>query len=263
MTPNNAWPEGYARPFLTQERIDEAIKAWPSVEIPMRVEAAWEPVIADRWLTGFSDASARPFTWRDLPPNAQLIVGIDHGLVIGKQWAVLVAIADGETDRPRYWFIAEAGGAEVSSPDQDAAKILEMLRSVGCEYSSVDDWVGDRDTGDGRQLKSKSNALLRAQLWYQSGITSGSKAAKLIATPIKGAGSVHYGLGLINAAFADGRAFVHPRCESLIKAIQAFRGDSRDVHKDVLDAARYAIERGTRKRIDLSIRASYGGRGRR
>lgn len=263
MIPANAWPEGYARPFLSQERIDEAIKAWPAIEVPMRVDAAWEPVIADRWLTGFSDAAARPFTWRDVPSDAQLIVGIDHGLVIGKQWAVLVAIADGDTDRPRYWFVAEAGGAEVSSPDQDAAKILEMLRGVGCEYASVDDWVGDRDTGDGRQLKSKSNALLRVQLWYQSGITSGSPAAKLIATPIKGAGSVHYGLGLINAAFADGRAVIHPRCQALIKAIQSFRGDSRDVHKDVLDAARYAIERGTRKRIDLSIRGSYGGRARR
>lgn len=259
MSPENAWPEGYARPFLTQERIDEAVRAWPAVEVPMRVEASWEPVITDRWLTGFVDSSVKPFTWRDIPRDSQLIVGIDHGLVIGKQWAVLVAVADGNTDAPRYYFIAEAGGAEVSSPDQDAAQILRMLESVGCKYQDVDDWVGDRDTGDGRQLKSKSNALLRAQLWYQSGITSGSPAAKLIATPVKGSGSVHYGLGLINAAFATGRAFVHPRCPALIKALSAFRGDSRDVHKDVLDAARYACERGTRRRIDLRISGSYGG----
>ena len=37
-------------------------------------------------------------------------------------------------------------------------------------------------------------------------------------------------------------AFYHPRCEQLIEAARRFAGDSRDPHKDVLDAARYITE---------------------
>ena len=263
MTPENAWPEGYARPFLTAERIETAIKAWPEVEVPMRVKAAWEPVIKDRYLTAFTDNATQPFELRDLPADCQIVVGIDHGIVIGKQWAVLLAVSGGSTDSPRYWFIAEAGGQEVSSPEIDAKAILDMLASVGLKYEHVDEWIGDRDTGDGRHMKSKSNAILRAQLWYQAGISSNDKRARVIQTPVKGSGSVWYGLGLLNAAFAEGRAVIHPRCNALVEAVRRFKGDSRDPHKDVLDAARYALEKGTQRRIGFSIRASYGASGGR
>lgn len=263
MTPENAWPEGFVRPFLTAERIEEAVRAWPAVEVPMRTKAAWEPVVTDRYLTAFGDNAAQAFDLQTLPKDCRLVVGIDHGIVIGKQWAVLMAVSGGNTDSPKYWFVAEAGGNEVSSPELDAKAILDMLASVGLKYEHVDEWVGDRDTGDGRHMKSKSNAILRAQLWYQAGINSNDKRAQLIHTPVKGSGSVWYGLGMLNAAFAEGRALIHPRCEALTEAVKRFKGDSRDPHKDVLDAARYALEKGTTRKIGFTIRASYGAAGGR
>jgi hypothetical protein len=107
-------------------------------------------------------------------------------------------------------------------------------------------------------LKAKSNAELRVQLMHQAGVTSRDPRAKLISTPIKGAGSVWYGLGLINAALSDGRMVIDPRCRQIVEACQKFKGDSRDPVKDVLDAARYAIERGTRRRQTLNVRGTYG-----
>jgi hypothetical protein len=258
MTPDNAWPAGYTRPFLSAEKIAEAIRRMPAAMVALRVKAAWETVSADRWLTAYSDAAVKRIALSDLPKDVRIIVGIDHGLVVGKQKAVIIAVADGDTDAPKYWILGECGDAEVSTPAHDAAAILAMLSEWGLSYEHVDEWIGDRSTGDGRQLKAKSNAELRVQLMHQAGVTSRDPRAKLISTPIKGAGSVWYGLGLINAALSDGRMVIDPRCRQIVEACQKFKGDSRDPVKDVLDAARYAIERGTRRRQTLNVRGTYG-----
>lgn len=258
MTPKNAWPAGFALPFLTQERIDELISRMPAVVVPLRIKAAWETVVSDRWLTAFSDVAVKKISLSEMPKDARVIVGIDHGLVVGKQKAVLLVVAGGDTERPRYWILDECGDDDVSTAAHDAAAILAMLARWGMTYASVDEWVGDRDTGDGRQLRSKSNADLRVQLMHQAKVTSRDPAAKLIHTPIKGSGSVSYGLGIINAALSESRMTIDPRCTQVIAACQRFKGDSRDPHKDILDAARYAVERGTRRRQSLVIRATYG-----
>lgn len=258
MTPANAWPEGFAVPFLTQERIDETIRKMPAAVVALRVRAAWETVSSDRWLTAFSDAAVKRVALSDLPKDVKIIVGIDHGLVVGKQKAVLIAVSGGDTDNPRYWILGECGDDDVSTPAHDAAAILSMLGEWGLKYEHVDEWIGDRSTGDGRHLKAKSNAELRIQLMAQAGIRSRDAAAKLIHTPIKGAGSVWYGLGIINAALSDGRLIIDPRCRQIVEACQKFKGDSRDPVKDVLDAARYAVEKGTRRRQPLSVSGTYG-----
>ena len=259
MTPENAHPEGYARPFLTQDRIDEAMRRWPEPEHALRFRAAWETIVRDRWLTAFSDAAVKPLSLADLDPDAWLQVGIDHGLLVNKQWSVLVAVGARHTDRPRLWFLAESGGKEIGGPAQDARDTLAMLAGRGLKYEHVDDWVGDRDTGDGRHLKSKSNAEFRVHLMAAAGIRGRDPRAKLVHTPTKWAGSVWHGLGMINAAFAEGRAWVDPSCKNLIQSFQKFKGDSRDPHKDVLDAARYAVERATGARPAAPVRGVVGG----
>jgi hypothetical protein len=65
---------------------------------------------------------------------------------------------------------------------------------------------------------------------------------KRMRVPHKFWGSVTFGLRLMNGLFGAGRAYVHPRCERLIKSIETFAGDRRDPVKDILDAARYPTE---------------------
>lgn len=258
MIPENATPEGYAVPFLTQEKIDEAKSRWPSVEHALRLDAAWETVVAGRWLTAFSESSVRRIDLAEVDRDAWIVVGIDHGLVVGKQAAVLVAVGARHTDRPRVWILGEYVPETMATPADDAAGILAMLRARGLRYQDVDEWVGDRSTGDGRHMKSKTNAELKTHLWAQAGVRHGDEAGKIIVTPQKWAGSVHAGLGLINAALAEARCWVDLRCVKVADSMRRFAGDSRDPVKDVLDAARYAIERATGRRPVPVVRATYG-----
>lgn len=55
------------------------------------------------------------------------------------------------------------------------------------------------------------------------------------------------GVSTINQAFLDGRIVIHPRCKSLIEALQRFyfnpngKVNENDPHKDVVDAFRYGM----------------------
>lgn len=258
MTPENAHPEGYARPFLSAERIAEAKARWPAVEHALRIDASWETVVEGRWLTAFSDAAVRRIDLSDIDRDAWIIVGIDHGLVVGKQAAVLVAVGARHTDRPRMWFLGEYSPDGMATPSDDAAGILALLKSRGLSYRDVDEWVGDRSTGDGRHMKAKTNAELKTHLWHQAGVKADDPAAQIIITPQKWAGSVHAGLAQINAALAESRAWVDPRCVKLVESMRRFAGDSRDPTKDILDAGRYAVERATGRKPVPVVRATYG-----
>lgn len=270
MRPENAWPEGYAAPFLTQAMIDDFVAGLPEVERAMRVEASWDPVVSDRYLTNFSLSNVRSFSWHDVTavsPDALIVVGIDHGLKPGKQAAVLVAVAHADTDTPRIWFVDEATEkGEITSTERDAANILAMLARRGLKYEHVDEWVGDRSTGDGRWMHAKTNAALKS---YFAKLASIDGKPKWIHTPHKYSGSEWDGLNTINSALGRRHpspgdpdsdmpgCVVHPRCERLIAAMQRYRGDKRDPLKDVMDAARYAVERATGNRKVTTLRARY------
>lgn len=240
MTPENAWPAGYLAPFLSADDIEQYAAALPEVERSMRIDASWDPVVTDRWLTGFSSDNVAPFALHDIDPGARLCVGIDHGLKAGKQAAVLVAATGGEA--PRGWVIDEiTSDGEFTTPEQDARAIVDMLHRHGLRYEHVDDWIGDRDAREGRVIKHKSNAALRRYL----AVLTGRKLddTKWIATPRKFAGSVAAGLRLMNVLAARGDLFVHSRCVRFIGACENFQGRKDDPCKDVLDAGRYAVER--------------------
>ena len=239
MSEANAWPSGYLRPFLTNEEIEQYSASLPELERAMRIDASWDPIVTDRWLTGFGPANVVPFDLHDIPPGALLAVGIDHGLKAGKQAAVLVAALRGE--HGKAWVIDETPSDGHTTPEQDAAAILQMLDCNGLQYKHVDEWVGDRAAKQGRIIKQKSNGMLRRYLAVQAGIPY--EKSKWIVTPRKFAGSVAAGLRLINVLASRGNLQVHPRCERFVRACEVFRGHKDDPVKDILDAGRYAIER--------------------
>jgi hypothetical protein len=123
----------------------------------------------------------------------------------------------------------------------------------------VDAWIGDRDTGEGRQQKAKNNHALRLQLLAQAGISTNDPRAKWIDTPRKGDGSVVAGLHLVNMMFAEDRLLVDPACKEFRRFLLNFKGDHRDPLKDVGDAGRYILEHGADSvRSMLQIRARTG-----
>lgn len=240
LTPEATQCEGYARPRKTQKEIDEYRDRLPLVERSMRIEAAWEPVFEGRYFTAFTDACVRAFDKSEIG-GAWLSVGTDHGLKAGKQASVLVATLDRHGEFPKSYVIAETQSDGYTTPAQDARAIVAMLASVGLSWEHVDEWVGDRQTGDGFHLKSKSNTDLRRHLASACGVTM--EAFPFIHLPRKWNGSLTHGMRLLNGMAAGGHFIVHPRCANVVKACQTWKGEKMDPVKDVLDATRYPIER--------------------
>jgi len=240
LTPEATWCEGFARPRKTQAEIDEYRERLPAVERSMRIEAAWEPVFEGRYFTAFTDACVKPFALSEIA-GAWLTVGTDHGLKAGKQASVLTAVIGRHTDEPRAYVIAEAQSDGYTTPAQDARAIVAMLASVGLSWKDVDEWVGDRQTGDGNFLKSKNNTDLRRHLAAACGVTM--EDFPFIHLPKKWNGSLTHGMRLLNGMAAAGNFVVHPRCPLVIKACMVWKGEKMDPVKDVLDATRYPIER--------------------
>ena len=249
-----AWPEGYARPFLTKDKIEAFRASLPEVERAMRCEASWEPVLTERWLTAFDDSLIRDVELKDYV-GAELVVGIDHGLKPGKQGAVLVAVQGGNTNRPRVAVLAEYNPGITSRPEDDARGILDMLASVGLEYDHVDRWFGDQDAERGIRVSSKGNAQLREELAVQLDVDS--QKTKWIERPNKGRNSLQLGMNHMNAMMQRGDFVVDRRCVRLIDAARKFKGDPRDPVKDIMDACRYAVMGGCSGRGPQGLRATY------
>lgn len=245
----NCWVQGAPRPFYTQAEIDEYTHDLLGHERMMRIEGAWEPIFTHRWLLNYNEKNVSK--WSEPPAGAYLGIGIDHGAAAGKQAAMLVAFEDREGDNPRVWYWDESVSDGYTTPEDDARSILDMLGRHSLSYDDVDEWVGDRPTGENRYLVGKNNKDLRRQLARL--LRRPVEKTKTIHTPYKWQGSVSHGLRMINGLFgratANGSpaAVVSPRCETFIEFCRTFRGSSRDPLKDVGDAGRYITERAIKR----------------
>ena len=192
----------------------------------------------DRWCTDF-DPNRHVST---KPPEGRgwrVVVGVDYGFQPGKMSSSLLAVRNGHTVSPEVCYWDEAAAAEdvVWTMQDLTAQILKMIARNGLTYDDVDEWVGDR-SAEGRSGKV-SNRDLQANL--AAALGRQWSQVKGISVPRKGANSVAYGVGVMNAIFARDNAWVHPRCTGLIQFLSHFSGDKRDPVKDQGDSARYAL----------------------
>jgi hypothetical protein len=256
----NCWPMGAPVPWTTEAYIREFEANLLEVEREMRMGRSWVPLITGRWLKSFTDNNVRAFKISDLS-GAFLTVGVDHGAAANKQAAVLVAILDRHTSRPRAFIIDEVVVEGITTPEHDAEQIISMLRRRGLNYGDVDQWVGDKPTGSDRYAINKSNKDLRREIAAQLGIPIVKTLP--IRTPKKWAGSLTYGMRILDnmcrreTKAGDPHLVVHPRCEVFAQACREFNGDPRHPLKDPLDAGRYAIERGITQGAGVALRVLY------
>lgn len=261
----NCWPGfGTARraPFAwttAQDIINFEASLLP-IEREMRMGRSWVPLVTGRLLNSFSPDNVRAFKIKDLA-DAFLTVGVDHGAAAGKHAVCLVAMLDRFTSRPRAYIIDEVVVEGITTPEMDARSILEMLGKHGMNYDNVDQWVGDRATGSQRYQISKSNRDLRIELAAQ--IRRPVKDMMVFLEPKKWKSSMTYGFRVLDNMLSrrteqdEPHLVVHPRCETFAKACREFDGDPAHPLKDVLDAGRYAIERGITKRAQMALRVLY------
>jgi len=261
LTEQATWPIGNAVPWMTAAQIAEFEQQLLAHEVEMRMGRSWFATLQSAWLRGFSDKNIEPIELADLE-GWQLLVGIDHGTADGKQAAILCAVTDVTTERPRAVFLAESVSEGLTLPEDDARNILRMLASVGLSYADVDHWTGDRSLQATKVAIKKSNAALRKELALLLGVDS--RSLKRIVVPKKYPGSMTDGMRTLNALFTrtDDDGTPHGRVDStlehLIEACRTFNGHPKHPAKDVLDAARYPIERALGRQRLRAWQATFG-----
>ena len=233
------------RPLLHQRDIDKLEAQVLPQERAQRIHGEWE----SGWVEGRVFLQFDPATMvRDEAPagEAQIGIGIDHGKESGAQTAVMVAITRTADNEPRITVLDVVSSNGMTTPEEDAAQILSMIKRAGLRWEQIDRWVGDRAAISRRGGAIKSNALLVQAFEKALKIPIGSWPAR-INTAYKPAGSVFHSYRIMQSAMLRGDFIVHPRCKRLIDDLGKFDGREASNHKHTLDALRYGCELITRR----------------
>ena len=218
-------------PHLKQEQIDMIAGAYLPHELPQRLHGHWRGETRARYFDAFDErvvTDARPKT------VAKVGLGIDHGEGVGNQVAVLVAEVEG-----RVWILDEYQSKKRTTPEEDAAGILEMLENNHISPFEVDLAVGDINSMGKAYSGLKVNDALAAAMAKQLNL---NRPPFQILSAYKSAGSVDWGNRILNYGFKRRDITVNPRCEYLIRAFSHHEGKDDDL-KHGIDAARYICHR--------------------
>ena len=228
------------RPLLHQRDIDKLEAQVLPQERAQRIHGEWE----SSWVEGRVFPQFDPTTMvRDEAPagEAQIGIGIDHGKESGAQTAVMVAITRTADNEPRITVLDVVSSNGMTTPEEDAAQILSMIKRAGLRWEQIDRWVGDRAAISRRGGAIKSNALLVQAFEKALKIPIGSWPARLV-TAYKPAGSVFHSYRILQSAMLRGDFIVHPRCKRLIEDLGKFDGREASNHKHTIDGLRYGCE---------------------
>lgn len=264
-------PQGWPLPWLLQEDIDRYAASLLEVERAMRIDGAREPLVTGRWLQAFDEAThvvrlghATALADFERPtgvPAAEWFRGWyfvgswDHGTIEGKQVFSIQAYRDRTTDRPKVVLLDEHVNQGITTPEHDVQDALDTLERNGLRYKDINAWVGDVPTGSNRFDVRKSNKELRKELARQLGVRV--PQVKPIHPPKKHAGSLSYGMRLMNTLMERQHLWADSRCEGFVQGAKTFAGAKDDPFKDPLDAPRYGIEHACTGRVLTVLSARY------
>ena len=151
-----------------------------------------------------------------------------------------------EDGHHRIMVLDQVQSDGMTTPEQDAKAILDMLKRCGLRWEDVDRWVGDRAAISRRGGALKSNAMLVQAIERDLRLPVGSWPAR-IHTAYKPRGSVYAGYRLLQSEMLRGNFTVNPRCQRLIDDLSRFDGRENSKHKHSIDALRYTLELVTRR----------------
>jgi phage terminase large subunit-like protein len=249
MTVANLTPIGATGPLRTeageemdQAWIDDQRAATPTAIAGIVLDGDWETRHVGAYFDQF-DVGAHV---SKAGPRGETLVhlGIDHGHRPGKQIALLCSVVELGVGHVRVWVIDEyVDDSGVALPEDDARGILKMLAAHGMRWPHLDEVWGDRVhmRGTGRQ---KSNKDLQAQIGKVLRVPPRGLRPQIKTAKREGRASVDVGARwLYHATVRPGGLSIHPRCERLIAAFEAWNGSHADSDdKDPIDALRYALE---------------------
>ena len=249
LLPENLIPVGSDRPIRLEdgticdaEWIAQVREETLAHEVPVVVDGEWEFRVTGRVFVAFNETR---HAHRAMPSGkVKLALGVDYGMKVGKQIALLVAVQGAPGDE-RVWVIDEAVGGEMTSVADDARAITEMLGRHNIPWKKLDHAWGDRLYLRGAADRKSNRELMRA-LAIRLALKSDDDLRPRIRTVKRGKGrgrgSVDAGCRFLHQAMLRRGAFqVHPRCARLIEALNRWDYTDSD-EKDPIDALRYALQ---------------------
>ena len=231
--------------------IAEQVKTVPLQYRDIVVNGAWDEVVVDGVFTDAFSIAKHVHEF-ELDGREALCLGVDHGSQAFTETALLIAV-DETAEYPSIYVVDEYEAPRDSPSEQDARAILGMLgrHRVGGKtivWSSLKRAVGDIAHYGGRgRVNRKGNAELSYELARELRLGKGQALTPALWTAKSGRGasprhSTYRGnTWLYKAMLRDGQITIHPRCTSLIKALQEYRGGN-DAGSHLCDALRYACD---------------------
>lgn len=238
--------------------IEEQGKAVPPRWREIVLHGGWEEVVTDGEFSESFSRSKHVHNFR-LDGTEVLSIGIDHGTNRYTETTVLIAV-DESTEYPSVYVIDCYEAEENSPAEADARAIIAMLRRHNLTWKHLRRATGDIAHYGGRgKINRKSNGDLAYEIAREIHLPKGAALAPPIWTAKTGAGSnprgsVYRGCSWIHRALLrDDQITIHPRCTSLITALEKYRGGSEDPYGHLVDAFRYALDywinRGQTRRV--------------
>lgn len=220
-------------PWYSDEQYEAMLQAFRSSpwEWAQRVDAEWAGVTEGRIFASFDgDNISENIPRYDLSFG----IGIDHGRVAGRQVGILVA-----WKASKVHVIEEYRCQWGTTPEEDARGILAMLRRCKLKPTDISLAIGDTNQG-GRGWRV--NDLIEEAMKKELG---GRHPPFRIRGADKAAGTVDYGLRIVNHAAARKDLLVHPRCSNILETLRHWRGKT-DATEDgqlahAADALRYIL----------------------
>ena len=217
-------------PHRTQEDIDAQIAECSPWEYNQRILSQWDGLTADRWITGFTEGNI--FDDEEAPEKVEAIgLGWDHGERPGKSIAHLVA-----WDGSALWVLGEVCNTDQSTPKQEAAEVLALLKVWGIDPYGINEARGDSNSAGRLGLGFSMNQIYERAF---ADLVGTSKPPFAIRVPYKGRGSVRARIRMLSNASVDGRFRVHKSCTRLIHSLRHWRGSASSDLKDPIDSVGY------------------------
>jgi phage terminase large subunit-like protein len=233
------------RPLLTQQQIDELAMSVLESERGQRLFGEWETTFVQGRV--FPMFNPKTMVVDEAPVGEALLgIGVDHGRESGAQVALLTAITTNAEGHHRITVLDQVQSDGMTTPEQDARAIMDMIKRAGLRWEQIDRWVGDRAAISRRGGAIKSNAMLVQAIERDLRIPVGSWPVRFNVA-YKPRGSVFMGYRMLQAAMLRGDFVVNPRCKRLIDDLQKFDGREASEHKHSIDALRYTLELVTRR----------------
>lgn len=212
------------------------------------------PVVLDgEWETRTEGAVFSAFdpdrhVLRGATPNREyeLRIGTDYGEGDFRDGSVLAGLFRPD-DFPAVEFLGESISDGLTTPEQDAVGVLDMLDAAGgWTWADLAGAVGDKPTRSrraGRKSNEDLSRALEAELRRRGRLQRREELFPAYRQAKTGAGgndgSVWRGVEWLHRAMLrPGHFGVHERCEQLIEALTKW--DGGEAHKDPIDMARYA-----------------------